>query len=381
MNFEIGFIELLVNNLTPFLSLHLITIKMPDSMDFKNFASSLNEAYKDHVFKKIKKDYTTLVQSYRELVMKSSFGKQLPSLFASVMKYEDPIAQEAALDSIDLERIYQGVDDRTNEQEQKKKSGDKLEVEWGYTDFIVLELLKWYKHDFFKWTNEPEATPAQGKPRLVRIEAPSPQEARDGNAGRTEIYQCEDGTIIRYPRYNDPVKLLSTRNGRCGEWANCFCLLLRALGIRTRYVWNAEDHVWCEVYSESQKRWIHVDSCEEAYDNPTLYNRGWGKKMSYVLAFGIDGAVDVSPRYIVDKDKKLPRDKITENDLTKILRFLTVNQRKDRSKDEIYRLEIEDAVEEMELNGLKPSYTQSDIVQPRQTGSEDWKTQRGENGE
>lgn len=358
-----------------------MTTKMTSSMDFKGFASSLNEAYKDYVFEKTKSDYGTLVQKYRELVMRSPLGKQIPSLFASIMKYEDPAAQEAALDAIDLERIYKGVDDRTNEQERKQKAGEKLEVEWGYTDFIVLELLNWYKHVFFKWTNEPEASPSQGKPRLIGVEAPSPQEARDGNAGRTEIYQCEDGSRIRYPRYNDPVKLLSTRNGRCGEWANCFCLLLRALGIRTRYVWNAEDHVWCEVYSESQKRWLHVDSCEEAYDNPSLYNRGWGKKMSYVLAFGIDGAVDVSARYVVDVDKKLPRNRISEGDLKKILRFLTVSQRKDKSKEEVYILEIEDADEKMELDGKKPSYTQSDVVQPRQTGSEDWKNQRGENGE
>lgn len=44
-------------------------------------------------------------------------------------------------------------------------------------------------------------------------------------------------------------------------------------------------------------RWIHVDSCEASIDAPLLYEGGWGKKLSYVIAFGLDEVVDVSKRY------------------------------------------------------------------------------------
>lgn len=41
-------------------------------------------------------------------------------------------------------------------------------------------------------------------------------------------------------------------------------------------------------------RWVHVDSCEAAYDTPLLYEGGWGKALGFVLAASWHGHADVT---------------------------------------------------------------------------------------
>lgn len=80
------------------------------------------------------------------------------------------------------------------------------------------------------------------------------------------------------------------------------------------------DHVWTEVYINAYERWVHMDSCENAFDTPLVYERGWGKKLTYCISFARDEVVDVTKRYILNTSlNRMRRTLVPENWLFLIL--------------------------------------------------------------
>ncbi|KAM9306709.1 peptide-N(4)-(N-acetyl-beta-glucosaminyl)asparagine amidase isoform 2-T2 [Pholidichthys leucotaenia] len=214
-----------------------------------------------------------------------SFFVTLQSNFQHVMVYENQELQQKARSCIPHQELSSAA--RLRLKEAKRADPDsKLGIE----DFLVLELLRWFKRDFFSWVDSLPCSRCGGLTSNAGALSPSTDDLRWG-AQRVENHFCRSCQLsTRFPRYNSPEKLLEARRGRCGEWANCFTLCCRAVGLEARYIWDSTDHVWTEIYSVSQRRWLHCDSCENACDKPLLYEVGWGKKLSYILAFSKDQA-------------------------------------------------------------------------------------------
>ncbi|CAE6431862.1 unnamed protein product [Rhizoctonia solani] len=253
-------------------------------------------------------------------------------------------------------------------------------------DALAQVLVQWFKHEYFKWADPIKCPRCGGETRASGMVPPTPYE-RDGGAGRVELHVCvgEKGACdgsFRFPRYNDLKYLMRTRMGRCGEWANLYTLFLRAVGLRARYVWNKEDHVWNEYFSPAAGRWIHTDSCEAARDQPLLYDRGWGKKMSYIFAFSVDGASDMSRGYVQNSNEMLQRrHDAPEPALAEEFAKITAARRRNRAASDLAQLEQEDKTEREWLAASDERANAPEKVEPaRESGTQEWKEARGEAG-
>ena len=288
-------------------------------------------------------------------------------------QYEDLDLQEHARTAIPIERLHAEAREY---------------AEQHHTDFqegLMKSLLRWYKSEYFSWVNAPSCDRCHGATESRGHTPPTADEA-EGGATRVEAYECGVcRAAVRFPRYNRCRTLMATRRGRCGEWANLFCLFCRAVGVETRYVLDLTDHVWVEVYDEARHRWVHCDCCEgpDAYDTPLLYETGWGKRLTYVFAFGRCEVVDVTRRYTARYDELLQRR--TECDENRLWCFL-----EDLNEQRLAGLpaEVRDDVRERQQReqcallsgGSSPQIQTASASVPveRQSGDLSWRVARGE---
>ena len=99
-----------------------------------------------------------------------------------------------------------------------------------------------------KWCDKPNCTNCITNENMEYIGKATPSaEDKQFKDGSIENYRCKKcNANKRFPRYNHPIKILETKLGRCGEWANVFTCICIALGHDARIVCDWTDHVWTE---------------------------------------------------------------------------------------------------------------------------------------
>ena len=267
----------------------------------------------------------------------------------------------------------------------------RLAVEKGVAfDFTFLkQVVQWFKKEFFTWTDKPRCSACQGKSTeaISAAAPPTVQEAR-GLAKTVELYSCTAcGSMTRFPRFNHPLALLSTRTGRCGEFSNAFLLFARACGYEARQVHALDnDHVWVEVWIDSRSEWVHVDPSEGVVDKPLIYEHGWGKQYDWVIAISKDEVVDVTRRYsknfAVKTRNAVPTFSAFLATLNDTLRAHHLEQRVNPNSrgERAAALKSRAAAEEEQLAlfASSPRDVSTEEGVGRQSGSAAWRAARGE---
>ncbi|XP_018653575.1 putative peptide n-glycanase (pngase) [Schistosoma mansoni] len=333
-----------------------------------------------------------------------SFVNRLLEYRSFVVNYMDLELQTRARELIPTEQLLLSAS------QNNSCSVDNVEPR----DFLR-ELLIWFKSEFFKWADDFVCKTCGGKMVACSNDQPRLDEMNDGGVNVVEIYQCKTNRThpsYRFPRYNNPRKLLETRLGRCGEWANCFTLFLVSAERHTNQPWfdacrlvmDWTDHVcWLKDKHSDKKIWVHCDPCEVQLDKPLLYESGWNKKINYIMAY------TVPPRSLYQKlDNTTKSVAVDIQDVTwrYTQKFSEVQSRRNMIRESVLAYKLADihtgAVKNWSLNNnpadidqkpycwdsiidelvsfLHPSKC-NDQLPGRQTGSLEWRQARGELGQ
>ncbi|XP_056865294.1 peptide-N(4)-(N-acetyl-beta-glucosaminyl)asparagine amidase isoform X2 [Raphanus sativus] len=351
--------------------MRLISLLYPRSFD----CSLLEETLRRRRSQKepLAEEEAMMFQQFAAQQDNGEFERRIRPYVSQVLMYEDPVRQEAARKTVPEDEL----EEKALVSLAKEGNFEPSKEERNYA--FLLQLLFWFKRSF-SWVNEPSCDYCGNKTIGQGMGTPLTSELAYG-ANRVELYRCTScPTITRFPRYNDPLKLVETKRGRCGEWANCFTLYCRTFGYDSRLILDFTDHVWTECFSHSLGRWIHLDPCEAVYDKPRLYEKGWGKKLNYVIAISKDGVCDVTKRYTKKWHEVLSRRTLTtESSLQAVLRTLTRERR--ATSRLLSALELRDRNEQEELERNLHSPDDASVSLPgRQSGDKEWRILRSEFG-
>ncbi|KAF2983821.1 hypothetical protein EK904_005179, partial [Melospiza melodia maxima] len=262
---------------------------------------------------------TSLVQS---LEMAAKILKTLQTKFEGlVLMYENPSIQQKALAAIPLQELKSKAQKKLAQATRLDKGAHVSEE-----DFLLLELLDWFKTSFFHWVNSLPCSRCGGQtePKSGYL-LPSDDDLR-WDARRVENHYCNQCQLCnRFPR------------------------------------------------------WLHCDPCENVCDKPLLYEAGWGKKLSYIIAFSKDEVVDVTWRYSSKHEEVLSRRTVlSEATLRETINALNRTRQKSLSENRKRELLERTIVELVEF--ISPRTPKPGEYGGRTSGSMAWRVARGEIG-
>ncbi|XP_034479635.1 peptide-N(4)-(N-acetyl-beta-glucosaminyl)asparagine amidase [Drosophila innubila] len=313
--------------------------------------------------------YRQRISFPRVLRTSNRFLQSLELYSDAVMQYEDKALLASGLSLIPVDALTSNATETLLAMQEAIARGEFQEKEPCIRDLLLVELVNWFKTEFFKWVNKIPCKVCgseDGKLRRTQTE---------GDV-RVEVTLC-CGQETKFYRYNDISQLLVSRKGRCGEFANCFTFLCRCLDYDARLVHSHFDHVWTEVYSETQNRWLHVDPSDNVVDVPLMYQHGWKRNIDYIFAYSRDDVQDVTWRYTNNhRQILLIRKLCSEMELIDTLnairakrqQFVSGERKKflsQRNMFEVISMTLERTPTENELKG-------------RSSGSLSWRQSRGE---
>ncbi|CAF0979034.1 unnamed protein product [Adineta ricciae] len=301
----------------------------------------------------------------------------IPAQFSRIVSFVSTLERVQSYEDVNLRRYIRSsivpLED-FNRRISKKKDVTDLQKR----DLLLVELLRWFKEEFFTWFDRPNCERCRTVMEFADHTQPTREEREQGDAHRVELYRCATClSEFRFPRFNAPSKLLETRTGRCGEAANLFSCLCRALAFPTRYIYDTTDHVWTEVYSESERRWLHCDACENLCDSPLVYEKGWKKELSFCIAFAKDHVMDVTWRYVTNFKLTIRRRNIDEKHFCKTI--FDINRKVQSQLDQQERKQlISTQIRDLVSMLKEQNVSKESELHGRQSGSLGWKLSRGE---